>query len=144
MAKGEDVDVEDNTLLLMMTTNTEAGNDDTSYLNSGCSNHVTGHKEWLVNFDMKKRSKVKFADNRVIEAKGTGGVLIQRKDGGQALIIEVLYVPTMKNNLLSISQLLQKGFSMNLHDGTMEIFDRMQKKILKAKISENRTFQVKL
>ena len=89
---------------------------------------------------MKKRSKVKFADNRVIEAKGTGDVLIQRKDGGQALIIEVLYVPTMKNNLLSISQLLQKGFSMNLHDGTMEIFDKMQKKIPKAKISENRTF----
>ena len=126
MAKGEDVDVEDNTLLLMMTTNTEAGNDDTWYLNSGCSNHMTGHKEWLVNFDMKKRSKVKFVDNRVIEAKGTtGDVLIQRKDGGQTLITEVLYVPTMKNNLLSIGQLLQKGFSMNLHDDTMEIFDRM-------------------
>ena len=103
MAKGEDVDVEDNTLLLMMTTNTEAGNDDSWYLDSGCSNHMTGHKEWLVNFDMKKRSKVKFVDNRVIEAKGTtGDVLIQRKDGGQALITEVLYVPTMKNNLLSI------------------------------------------
>jgi len=126
LAKGEDVDVEDNTLLLMMTTNTEAGNDDTWYLNSGCSNHMTGHKEWLVNFDMKKRSKVKFVDNRVIEAKGTtGDVLIQRKDGGQTLITEVLYVPTMKNNLLSIGQLLQKGFSMNLHDDTMEIFDRM-------------------
>ena len=75
---------------------------------------------------MKKRSKVKFVDNRVIEAKGTtGDVLIQRKDGGQTLITEVLYVPTMKNNLLSIGQLLQKGFSMNLHDDTMEIFDRM-------------------
>ena len=60
------------------------------------------------------------------------------------MITEVLYVPTMKNNLLSIGQLLQKGFSMNLYDGTMEIFDRMQKKILKVKISENRTFQVKL
>ena len=60
------------------------------------------------------------------------------------MITEVLYVHTMKNNLLSIGQLLYKGFNMNLHDGTMEIFDRMQKKILKAKISENRTFQVKL
>ena len=45
-----------------------------------------------MNFDMKKRSKVKFADNRVIEAEGIGDVLIQRKDGGQTLIIEVLYV----------------------------------------------------
>ncbi|KAL5135729.1 hypothetical protein HKD37_03G008575 [Glycine soja] len=49
---------------------------------NGCSNHMTGHKEWLVNFDMKKRSKVKFTDNRVIEAKGTDDVLIQWKDGG--------------------------------------------------------------
>ena len=63
---------------------------------------MTGHKEWLVNFDMKKRSKIKLADNIVIEAEGTGDVLIQRKDGGQALITEVLYVPIMKNNLLSI------------------------------------------
>ena len=86
MAKGENVDVEDNTLLLIMTTNTEAENDDTWYLDSGCSNHMTGHKEWLVNFDMKKRSKIKLADNIVIEAEGTGDVLIQRKDGGQALI----------------------------------------------------------
>ena len=59
-------------------------------------------------FDMKKRSKVKFRDNRVIEAEGTGDVFIQRKDGGQALITKVLYVPTMKNNLLSIGQLWRK------------------------------------
>ncbi|KHN35963.1 hypothetical protein glysoja_003086, partial [Glycine soja] len=44
LAKGENVDVEDNTLLLIMTTNTEAENDDTWYLDSGCSNHMTGHK----------------------------------------------------------------------------------------------------
>ncbi|XP_006595294.1 uncharacterized protein [Glycine max] len=80
LAKGEDDDVEDNTLLLMMTTNTEVGNDDTWYLDSGCSNHMTGHKEWLVSFDMKKKSKVKFVDNRVIEVEGTSDVLIQRKD----------------------------------------------------------------
>ncbi|KAJ1391134.1 hypothetical protein SESBI_36896 [Sesbania bispinosa] len=47
---------------------------------------MTGHKEWLVNFDESKRSKVRFAYNRTISAEGTGDVVIRRKDGKNALI----------------------------------------------------------
>ena len=33
------------------------------FLDSGCSNHMTGRKEWLADFDESKKSKVKLADN---------------------------------------------------------------------------------
>ena len=50
----------------MMITNPESHNNEIWYIDSGCSNHMTGHRDWLVNFDARKKSIVRFADNRVI------------------------------------------------------------------------------
>ena len=75
---------------------------------------MTGHKDWLVNFDAMKKIKVRFADNKVIQAEGAGNVVVRRLDGRQAMIIDVLYVPGMKSNLISMGQLLEKGFSMKI------------------------------
>ena len=63
---------------------------------------MTGHKEWFVNIDDKVKSKIKFADNNSVIAEGIGKVMIQRKDGQHSFINDVLYVPNMKNNLLSL------------------------------------------
>ena len=47
MAKEEnEADSEEKPLMLMMSHNNEIW-----YINSGCSNHMTGHRDWLVNFD---------------------------------------------------------------------------------------------
>lgn len=47
---------------------------------------MTSHREWLCDFDASKRSKVRFADDRTVPAKGVGNVMIKRKDGKKALI----------------------------------------------------------
>ncbi|XP_019435863.1 PREDICTED: uncharacterized protein LOC109342308 [Lupinus angustifolius] len=141
MAKEERIDKEDETpILLMMTTNQEIGSGETWYIDSGCSNHMTGHRNWLVNFDSSKKSKVRFADNRVIQAEGTRDVTITKKDGGRAMITDVLFVPNMKNNLISLGQLLEKGFTVNMQDGYLEIFDSTARKILRTQLTQNRTF----
>lgn len=114
------------------------------YLDSGCSNHMTGHKEWLVNLDESKKSKVRFADDRLISAEGIGDVLVKSKDGKDVTIAEVLYVPSMKSNLISMGQLLEKGFDLHMTKGHLEVFDPHQRKILRTRMSKNRTFQVKV
>ncbi|XP_047176575.1 uncharacterized protein LOC124843797 [Vigna umbellata] len=83
------------------------------YLDTWCSNHMKGKREWLINLDTSIKSNVRFADNSVIMAEGAGKVLITRKDGRSAYMINVLYVPTMKSNLLSLGQLLEKGYTMS-------------------------------
>ena len=40
------------------------------------------------------------------------GMMIQRKDEQRSFISDVLYVPNMKNNLLSLVQLLEKSYSI--------------------------------
>lgn len=93
-------------------------------------------------FDDSVKSKVKFADDRTLAAEGIGQVLIKRKDGKQSFITGVLYVLGMKNNLLSLSQLLEKGYVMKMEDGELKMYDESKMLILKAPLSKNRIFKV--
>ena len=67
----------DDDVLLMETTNLEDDNFDLQYLDIGCSNHMTGHKKRFVNLDEKVKSQIKFVDNSIVTAEGTGKVMIQ-------------------------------------------------------------------
>ncbi|XP_050907572.1 uncharacterized protein LOC127120995 [Lathyrus oleraceus] len=52
------------------------------FLDSGCSNHTTGRKVWLVDFDESKKSKVKLADNSSLQAKSEKKIKVLQTDGG--------------------------------------------------------------
>lgn len=98
-----------------------------------------------MNFDEIKKSKVKFVDDNTLMVEGMGDVIINRKNGSQAIIIGVLFVPVMKCNLLSIGQLVEKGYTVIMgNNDRVELYDRNKKLILTSKISRNRTFQVSL
>ena len=128
----------------MTTTASEPESSSTWYLDSGCSNHMTGNRVWLVHFDARRKNKVRFADNRTIQSEGIGVILVKKRDGQQALLQNVLYVPTMQTNLISMGQLLEKGFYMKMQNRTLEIFSATHKKVLSVPLSSNRTFQVKI
>ncbi|XP_019455161.1 PREDICTED: uncharacterized protein LOC109356292 [Lupinus angustifolius] len=87
MAK-EDIgaNLEQQPILLMMTINQGIDSSEVWYVDSGCSNHMTGYKDWFVDVDESKKSRVSFVDNRYIIAEGQGKVLIRRNDGGSAII----------------------------------------------------------
>jgi hypothetical protein len=105
----DESDSEPDPMLLMATTTDEESHSEDWYLDTGCSNHMTSHGEWLINFNNSSKTKIRFADNRTITAEGVGNVLITGKKGNQALITGVLCVPEMKTNLLSTGHLLEKG-----------------------------------
>lgn len=84
------------------------------YLDTGCLNHMTGRREWLVDLDSSIKSCMGFAENSTIMAEGIGRVLITYKNGKIAYMDDVLYVLMMKSNLLSLGQLLEKGYTMSM------------------------------
>ncbi|XP_014515563.1 uncharacterized protein LOC106773379 [Vigna radiata var. radiata] len=114
------------------------------YLDSACSNHMTGNKKWLIDLDTSVKSVVRFADDSVVQAEGSGKVLITRKNGKPVYMHNVLYVPMMKSNLLSLGQLLEKGYSMQLQKRNIEVYDEQQRLLIKAPLARNRTFKVEL
>ncbi|XP_057425797.1 uncharacterized protein LOC130719176 [Lotus japonicus] len=118
--------------------------DSTWYLDSECSAHMTGHKNWFVDLDESKTSGVRFADNSMITYAGKGRVLIRKKNGKQAFILDVLFVPSLKHNLISLGQLIENGYSMKTKGKKLMIFDPKKRLILQSVLSANKTFRVAL
>jgi len=69
-------------------------------------------------------------------------MFIKRKDGKQSFISGVLFVPEMKNNLLSLGQFLEKGFVMKMKDNVLKVYDNKKRLVLKDPMSKNTTFKV--
>ncbi|XP_004513353.1 uncharacterized protein [Cicer arietinum] len=131
-------------VLLMASTIMEDDCPGLWYLDIGCSNHMTSHKDWFVSINEKVKREIRYVDNNTVTAEGFGKILIQRKDGKQSFICDVLYVPNMKNYLLSLGKLLEKGYSMSMENGQMKMFDSAKSLILKAPLSKNRTFKIEI
>jgi hypothetical protein len=104
---------------------------------------MTCNNSWLINFDSSKKSKIRFADIRTIKSEGIRDVFIKGKNGNQALITGVLYMPNMKSNLLSMGQLVEKGCSITLGNNEMKVYGSDNKLIICSPISKSRTVQVK-
>jgi hypothetical protein len=62
------------------------------------------------------------------------------KHGRNALIKKVLLVPGMKCNLLSIGQLIEKGFSVTMQGNILNLYHKQENLVLKSKLTKNRTF----
>jgi len=131
-------------VLLMATVKEEEERSNEWYLDTRCSNHMTGKKSWFSELDDSVNRKIRFVDNSIICAAGIEKVLIHRKDGKKACITDVLYLPNMRSNLISIGQLLQKGYTMKVEAQTMKVFDSKNMLILKAPLSKQRTFKINI
>ncbi|KAK1385355.1 hypothetical protein POM88_023090 [Heracleum sosnowskyi] len=82
------------------------------YLDSGCSRHMTGDSTLLIEFLEKAGPRITFGDDNKGFTKGYG--LISKDN---VIIDQVALVDGLKHNLLSISQLCDKGFSVSFNQG---------------------------
>ncbi len=98
----------------MMLAGGGGESDNTWFFDSGASVHMTSRKEWLHDFkQLNPPRKVWFSDESWTEATGVGTVWATGKNRrGQVRISlsNVLYVPSLKRNLISSSTILSKGF----------------------------------
>ncbi|PKI79000.1 hypothetical protein CRG98_000641 [Punica granatum] len=76
--------------------------------------------------------------------KGKGDVIFELNNGKQLCIFDVYYVPNIKSNLLSIGQLLERGYNINMKDSALSIRDKNNKLITHVSMTKNRMFPLKL
>ena len=87
------------------------------YLDSGCRNHMTGNLDIFVELDSGFTSQVKLGDGKLQNAEGKGTIAVYTRGGNRKLIDDVLYVPSLTHNLLSVGQLIQKDYSVHFDVG---------------------------
>src|ERR1051325_4626860 len=84
------------------------------YMGIGCSNHKTKIKQWLIDFDSRKRTKFICVGENYLIVEGMRNVKVKVKNGNIVLIKVVWYVPSMKRNRMSVRRLIKKGFSVTI------------------------------
>jgi hypothetical protein len=78
-------------------------------VDSGASKHMTGNTETLANFkNVKFSSQFELGDDMSYAIKGTGSTSFQLKSGFILHIEDILYVPGLTKNLISIGILEDK------------------------------------
>jgi len=111
------------------------------YLGSECSNHMSAHRQWLTNFDSSKKTSIKLADSRKLASEESGNIVIKSNNGGKIIIEDVLYVPYIKCNLMSIDQLVEKGFLVTMDGDSLKLFNARKNLVLKFTLVKNRTYR---
>jgi len=64
------------------------------------------------------RGSVTFTNHPKVVIKGKYAILIKLKDESHQFISDVYYIPTVKSNILSLEQLLEKGYDIKMKNYT--------------------------
>ncbi|CAI5488214.1 unnamed protein product [Closterium sp. Naga37s-1] len=99
-----------------------ANDKDLWFLDSGCSQHMTGRKEWftVICVPSAKKSDKGF-DGSMQEVAGVGEILLEGTNGLRVTLHDVLFVQGMKANLVSPGQLTDKGENLRTEQGVTRI-----------------------
>ncbi|MCO5579718.1 hypothetical protein L7F22_033578 [Adiantum nelumboides] len=87
--------------------------------------HITSRKDLFCSLDAAPAGKkVTCANNASYPIKGVGKILITISDGSDLCLPDVLYVPEIKKNLLSVSSLAKNGLRVIFEDDRCIVRDR--------------------
>ena len=80
-------------------------------IDSGCTNHMTFDKSLFRTLQSIEVARVRIGNGDCIVAKGKGTIVITTNSGTET-ISDVLYIPDIEQNLLSVGQLIEKGMKV--------------------------------
>ncbi|KAJ0480158.1 putative RNA-directed DNA polymerase [Helianthus annuus] len=81
------------------------------FLDSGCSNHMMGHRQLFKSLD-KVKSNVRMGNGKAIQVEGKGVVKLEVSKGRLKVLHDVQFSSELGYNLLSVGQLMRCGYSL--------------------------------
>ncbi|XP_069150723.1 uncharacterized protein [Solanum lycopersicum] len=113
---------------------------DSWLLDSGCTHNLFNNVELFKFLDDTYKSKVKVGNGEAVEVNGRGTVSISTISGIKT-ISNVLYIPDMRQILLSVGQMLENNYSLHFKNRECVASDPSGVELFYVKMS-NRMFSV--
>ncbi len=87
------------------------------FIDSGASCHITNNPDFFTWIDKTVRQSVTVANGEVVwsSGKGNGKIIVKSSncDKHEIVIQDVMYIPEVNANLLSVKKLTSKGYDVN-------------------------------
>ena len=82
------------------------------YLDSEANNHMYGQQDLFGDLYETIEGQVTFKDTSKVPVKGKCNIPIRLKNDDHSYIVYVYYILAIKHNMLSVGQLLEKGYTL--------------------------------
>jgi transposase InsO family protein len=105
------------------------------YVDSGASQHLTPRRDWFSDYKSIPPKQVFMGDDHPQLAIGVGSIRVQLEVDGEVIrgrFMDVLHVPGIANNLLSVSKMVSQGMSVQFEAGTCLIRNKAGKVVGKG------------
>lgn len=123
--KGNEKNTE--TMLFMTKTDEKSDVSQVWFLDSGCSNHMSGYKHLFEELDESYKKPVRLGNDKEIQVEGIGKVAVQTANHTRFLH-NVYYIPQLSQNLLSIGQMMDNGYVIKFEGNTCKIEESSTKR----------------
>lgn len=112
------------------------------YLDNGASSHMTGFNSKFVHLDERVNGEVSFGDGSTVRIEGKGAVTFECKSGEVRTLEGVYYIPTLRNNIISLGQLTEEGNRIAIKGELLWVYDTHDKLLMKVRKSPNRLYKI--
>ncbi|CAL1371533.1 unnamed protein product [Linum trigynum] len=132
----------DDVLLMAFLEETQVvGMEHLWFLDSGCSNHMSGDRKWFAELDTSSPApgKVGLGNDSRLDVAGKGIVRLQI-NGVSLVVHDVFFVPGLKTNLLSMGQLQENGLEFLVRRNECKIFHEDKGFLLETRMQASRMF----
>ncbi|KAM1793543.1 hypothetical protein ACFX11_034117 [Malus domestica] len=115
------------------------------YIDSGCSNHMIGNEKLLVDKRTNVVGKVRMPIGELMNVAGMG-TLVNDTRKGRKYIKEVMYLPGLKENLLSVGQMDEHGYYLLFGGKLCSIFysSSLECLVIKVEMKRKRCYPLAL
>ncbi|KAG6391274.1 hypothetical protein SASPL_149027 [Salvia splendens] len=116
-----EADDSDSEVSLALVADDQPHSNDVWIFDSGASYHLCPHVEYFTTYEHIDGDNNTMANNVVCNVVGIGSIRIRTHDGVFCTLNDVMHVPQMTKNLISLSTFDSKGFSFKGEGGVMHI-----------------------
>ena len=109
-------------------------------LDTGAMNHMTGSRAVFAELNTSVTGTVRFGDGSVVDIKGKGTVLFAYKNGEHRRLEGVYYIPRLTTNIVSLGQMDEDGFKVDIEAGILRLFDLQRQLLTKVFRSMSRLY----